>query len=133
MLSKTEVKYKYRTYKGYIRIYFNRSNSMYEHRYIYEQFYNCCLLPYADIHHKNGIKTDNRIENLEPIWRKDHTKQHKTKIPLDTKCLLCGNNKTQMKRKKSTHTLRPSWIPYQNGHICNKCYMKEYHRKHKLT
>lgn len=47
------------------------------HRLIYERYYNCCLLSYTDIHHKNGIKTDNKIENLQPIYRKDHIRIHR--------------------------------------------------------
>ena len=38
-----------------------------EHRIIWEKYYNCCLLPKTVIHHKNGIKNDNRIDNLQPL------------------------------------------------------------------
>jgi hypothetical protein len=40
---------------------------MREHRVIYEQHYGIKLLPHQNIHHINGIRTDNRIENLE-LW-----------------------------------------------------------------
>lgn len=46
------------------------------HRQIYEQYYNCCLLPIADIHHKDGNKLNNIIKNLQPIWHWDHTSLH---------------------------------------------------------
>jgi HNH endonuclease len=57
----------------------NYNNRVYEHRYVFEQYYKCCLLSWAHIHHKNEIKTDNRIENLEGTTIYQHRRLHSGK------------------------------------------------------
>lgn len=43
-----------------------------EHRKVYEDFHECCLLSYVDIHHKDGDKCNNKIDNLEPLYHDRH-------------------------------------------------------------
>lgn len=44
-----------------------------EHRVLYEQHYGIKLQPHQTVHHKNGIRDDNRVENLE-LWDSRHPK-----------------------------------------------------------
>lgn len=59
--------------KGYKEIRIN-GKIVKEHRYIVEQHYNIKLNNNDDVHHINGIKTDNRIENLQIISHSKHCK-----------------------------------------------------------
>ena len=46
------------------------------HRLVYEDHHNCTLLPDTDIHHIDGDKLNNDIDNLQAISHSDHSREH---------------------------------------------------------
>lgn len=57
-----------------------------EHVKIAEEMIGRRLRPDEVVHHKNGIRTDNRMENLAVMTRREHTRHHALEYWKKQKC-----------------------------------------------
>ena len=71
-----------------------------EHRAVMEAHLGRKLATEEYVHHKNGDKLDNRIENLEIIDPVTHGRYHHLKYSVTKRCGVCGENFTPHKTKR---------------------------------
>ena len=70
------------------------------HRAIMEEHLGLSLGRFEFVHHKNGNKRDNRIENLEVVTPVEHAQHHQQIYPLTKVCVVCGIEFTPHKTKR---------------------------------
>lgn len=98
-----------RTKKGYVTLCIKthplagKDGYVFEHRVIVEKSTGEYLSTKFDVHHKNGVKDDNRLENLEVLEHAEHTRiTHRgLKRSRDTKRLLSIWAKDRLKDKRN--------------------------------
>lgn len=74
---------------GYVRIYLpghhraDQHNRVYEHIIVAEKTFGVIITKDIHVHHKNGVKHDNRPENLELLSKNEHPRKHDPVSHLD--------------------------------------------------
>ena len=63
-------------YQGYVILCHDRTSTIYWHRVVVEKHLGRSLLSTEVVHHKNGDKQENNIENLVILSKGDHASLH---------------------------------------------------------
>jgi HNH endonuclease len=104
---------------GYFRS--NKNGYIREHIFIFQEYYQCCLLKWGNVHHIDGNRGNNEISNLMGITLSKHRRLHSLGNKFHYKdkskrfCLNC-KSKTTYTNKKG----HQSWHKTVGGFVCDK-------------
>jgi hypothetical protein len=91
-----------------------------EHRHIMERHLGRPLRRGEEVHHINGVKHDNRIENLQVVTKSDHTRLHAPEKFIHRwcrkydRCIRCGSDEHRHGGKG----------------LCMRCYRRDWSKAH---
>jgi hypothetical protein len=102
---------------------------VYEHVYFYQEYYQCCLLHWGEVHHIIPVTEDycnNMPWNLIGMMKSEHRKlSNKFKIynkkdRSNTSCSICDSTTTYIDKKGYEH--------WYEGPVCKKCWSEKYRK-----
>ena len=80
-----------------------KTKNYYYHRFIYEVF-NDIIPKFMEVDHRNGVKNDNNINNLQLLSHKQNVEKSNNK-PIISICLNTGDEKRFISIKKASEEL----------------------------
>ena len=118
---------RYKDVNGYMVVYVENHpraycNTIREHTLIMEKHLGRYLAKNEIVHHINGHRADNRIQNLRLMTNSEHTRLHQIVDRVGRYCFLC-NGKTYIEK-----TGAQPWYKYgeDSAHfICGRCYQRK--------
>ena len=126
--------------RGYLLMYkpdhpnADKKGYVYIHRWVMSEFLGRPLLDGEEVHHKDGNIKNHDISNLQLLSNSEHSsltnkdRERKLKDMSDRFCSECGGLPNFNSKG------RPKWMnhPFNKAvHICNRCYMKIWHKLNK--
>ena len=122
---------------GYVRLLAPNYISSYDdgycliHVYVFQEYHQCCMLPWGDVHHIDGDKKHNMSYNLMGMMHDEHARLTNT---VDTSCRRCRNLDCPCPNGiYYDKNGKDRWGSDGDGWLCTVCYSrKKYQEKKKL-
>lgn len=101
---------------------YSKDQNIDEHRYIMQEHIGRKLERTEYVHHINGDKMDNRLENLMIISPLEHNRLHFEKLPKVKICKVCGKEFTPpvKHRRRNSICSKECWLVWQKQTAISK-------------